>query len=643
MRRWFSIATISIALLGVSLPSLASDLKSIVEDMRASGVLQHEAIESFKDAALLRAVFGVDPLAVEQLLQTGVDPNEAVEGARPLCEVFIDREGRGEPFGADRLDIVRLLVSAGATGDQTCLNGWTPFSLAFYRSAYGAIDLMIDAGLRIGRKDASTVYTHALHDAVKRDSIEELRRLFAAGVHPDHNDAQPMLLAISRLRPHMVAEFLAAGASVAPPEYLTSAVNPRAEDASIVELLLGAGADPNAVDQYDRKPLHLALTYNLTPVVNLLLQSGANPNTHHEDGQPLLGWIQRWEPARNAQIEALVSAHADPHLAPMAPDTSLLTPFARAIARNDVDLVRRLVVAGADVNRQTKSKKYVDCMAKRAQPKPSGPLQIRRSPAPMYRDGCESPVLHPLVQAIDGGMVDMFDALVAHGADTDLRIADRITLLEYAVRHYRGEPFVDRLLRAGASPNQTTDSVWPVVDVNRTLDRPAIWVPPTSENPRLPLLTAAALGGNLKLVERLLQAGADVNATTLDGSTALHCLAGAKPGFVKYEQAAELILRAGADISLHDSKGYTPTTLALQERRGRIYQMLLAQEVDVNQLDGGGRSILSLAIEFTRDKWLVTALIERGAIVRASDVAVAKTVNHPSLLAIVEEAAGTSS
>lgn len=72
---------------------------------------------------------------------------------------------------------------------------------------------------------------------------------------------------------------------------------------TIVELLLKAGADPNAVQQDSFRPLHSAAQNGSTAIVRLLLDYGADPT--HPDAQGRLPWVLADE-AGHADVAAIL-------------------------------------------------------------------------------------------------------------------------------------------------------------------------------------------------------------------------------------------------------------------------------------------------------------------------------------------------
>lgn len=130
---------------------------------------------------------------------------------------------------------------------------------------------------------------------------------------------------------------------------------------------------------------------------------------------------------------------------------------------------------------------------------------------------------------------------------------------------------------------------------------------------------AAAHMSNLKMMDRLLAAGADTNALDRQGETALHQAAltgdsitapyliahGANLEIKKkgteetalalsvqadHSNIAELLLKAGADINCRDARGFTPLMVAAKAKNKRLCQLLLAYRADKNALDRQNRT-----------------------------------------------------
>lgn len=128
-------------------------------------------------------------------------------------------------------------------------------------------------------------------------------------------------------------------------------------------------------------------------------------------------------------------------------------------------------------------------------------------------------------------------------------------------------------------------------------------------------LATAAMHGCLEIVQMLLDAGAVVDRTGLNGKTALYYLADSSAGSVP---VARLLLRAGADPNRHtspdssSSSGGRDTPLLAAVRRDiDFFTLLLETRGDPNQTDGAGQSALHHAVRWNRDK-AVRALLARG-------------------------------
>jgi ankyrin repeat protein len=108
-------------------------------------------------------------------------------------------------------------------------------------------------------------------------------------------------------------------------------------------------------------------------------------------------------------------------------------------------------------------------------------------------------------------------------------------------------------------------------------------------------------------VRALLQTGVDVNATQVDGSTALHWAA--------YNEDAEtvaLLLRAKANVNAVNHYGVPPVAVACTSGSAAIVKLLLEAGADANATMKGGETVLMLASR-SGNVETVKALLARGA------------------------------
>ena len=119
-------------------------------------------------------------------------------------------------------------------------------------------------------------------------------------------------------------------------------------------------------------------------------------------------------------------------------------------------------------------------------------------------------------------------------------------------------------------------------------------------------LHQAVAAGDIAGVQRLLLAGADVNAPDELGATPLH-LAVAEGGIAVVQE----LLAAGAGVNFADNDGLTPLHLAAGWDDATAVNALLSAGANVHARDNGGRvpySLRSSVWSFTRSRALVTAI-----------------------------------
>jgi ankyrin repeat protein len=105
-----------------------------------------------------------------------------------------------------------------------------------------------------------------------------------------------------------------------------------------------------------------------------------------------------------------------------------------------------------------------------------------------------------------------------------------------------------------------------------------------------PEVADAAMKGNQALVRTLLQQKADVNATQIDGATALHWAV-----YRNDLEMAQILIKAGARVEVKNREGITPLYMASLYGNSGLIRSLLSAGADAKQKGPNGETMLMLA------------------------------------------------
>lgn len=352
-------------------------------------------------------------------------------------------------------------------------------------------------------------------------------------------------------------------------------------NAAIVELLLERGADPNTTQRGGESVLMTAARTGKAEPVAALIKRGADVNAKERRGQTALMWAAAEGHAK--VVELLIQAGADIRAA--LPDSGF-TPFFFAAREGRIDVVRALLKAGIDVNEAT---------------------QPRKASAKMPGKGTSA-----LILAVENGHFDLATALLEAGADpNDQRSGfTPLHVMTWVRKPNRGED-------DGAPPPQGSGNMSNLefirklvdygADVNARLTNGKGGAGQYSKAGATPFLMASATA-DTTYMKLLVELGADPMVGNVDnctplmvacgigvGSAAANEVAGEEPEVL---EAAELLLKYGANVNAIDSNGETAMHGAAYKNLPKVVQFLTDRgaKIDVwNQKNKYGWTPLMIA------------------------------------------------
>jgi ankyrin repeat protein len=366
------------------------------------------------------------------------------------------------------------------------------------------------------------------------------------------------------------------------------------DDLDSAKALIDAGADAAAVNRYGVGAVHVASERGDADMLAVLLKHGAAANSVLPDGETALMTAARTGNA--SAIKVLLDAGAEVNAAETwKGQTALMW----AAAENNADAVKTLVAAGADVNARSKGGEF-DALAFAVR---AGALDATRAllEAGANVNGETRGGTSMLVLAAMNAHYELAALLLDHGADpnADTQGWTALHQIAWARRWNRGFnlpgpsktgnldslELVNKLLAAGADINARVHSE-PYDGRRNVLNRIGA----------TPFLLAAKTC-DLPLMRVLLDHGADASITTEEGATAVMVAAGVglwapgeSPGTPEEGLAAvKLAIEAGGDVNAVDANGETAVHGAVY-RGGAVaiieYLASLGAKLDVVNKEG---------------------------------------------------------
>ncbi len=397
-------------------------------------------------------------------------------------------------------------------------------------------------------------------------------------------------------------------------------------DESLVMRLLRAGADVNAMNDYQSSPLSEAAVFGSPAIIQALLKAGANVHAENRDGQTALMIVARTNNVEAAQLLLKRGAKINSHERWRGQ-----SPLMWAAAEGQPEMVKLLIKNRADVNARSTVNNYERQVTAepRMQARPAGgftPLLFaaRRGCAEcaraLIKAGADVNLtdperVTPLLLATLNLSFDTAAVLLDHGADVNkwdtwgrsaLYVAVDMNSLPTGGRADRPSPdktsaleIIERLLKAGANPNLQLKLYPPYRSLRD--DRGADNMLTVGTTP----LLRASKAGDLTVMKLLIDHGANVDLPNVTGITPLMAAAGTGSagldtrGRYKSEaqalEAVKLLVAAGANISAQDRSGLTALHGAASWGWNDLVRQLVAHRADPRTKDSRGRTAADVA------------------------------------------------
>jgi ankyrin repeat protein len=435
-----------------------------------------------------------------------------------------------------------------------------------------------DMSLIIAAKDGDRAAVEALVNGPTKDSVIGTEGAAALVWAATHNDAQ------------MVDILVRAGADVkGANEFGATALYAASENAdpAMVQKLLAAGADANMALPSGETPLMAAARRGNAETASALLSGGADPNAKENNGGHTALMFALSE-RQAAVVEELVKHGADVELA----SNTGFTPLMFAAQQGDVDSARILLHAGAKPNEaQPKTALTALLIASAMTQATTVDLLLDNGANPNAVDANGYAALHRVVRDSDygidlerkGAVLTIVKSLLKHGANPNLRIAqDKEKAAEEVKR--------------GANAFYGK--------------RAALTVTEIVLQGATPLLLAAEVN-NLDVIKTLVDAEADPNIATEQGTTALMMAAGAGTDVQRAREPEERTIAAetakylvdhGANVNAAGQFGWTALHAASYQGLNDVIEYLVSKGAKIDQMDKFGQTPLSISMSvLTKD------------------------------------------
>jgi len=527
---------------------LRSDADAVSQLHREGVSTTRKLLQSDANEELWDAAFEGDLESVKNALEEGADIETRMGEFNETALTVACFEGH--------VDVVDVLIEAGADVNSVDSEGDTPLVGAVYSGELAIVQALLKAG---ASTDAVVLGDgRGLQFRVRTDGDDELEQelLIAAGHRVEGLSGvgeTPLMLASSFGHASIVHVLLAAGARPDQKDefdntalhFASATGGPESEN--ITRALLEAGVDVDVRGYRGRTPLFSAAELGNVEVTEILLAAGADPSLKDDDGETIESLACLCSKAAtydfcvddgcgNGNTKAVI----ENLLGKKLQEDDISKKLWKAAEKGDTTVVKEALDAGADIEYKSGELKATPLGVASLEGHTEVVEVLIAAGADVEASDLEG--VPPLTAAVFGGEVGVVQALLAAGASTR----------RLPPGHGLGLLLENEFLESSQGNGSRAHSL--AVDAEAGI----AGIFGVAETP---LILAAALGEE-RILEALLLGGASPNETDSFNDTALHWVPIWE--WPESEDIAKALLREGAPVNARGNHGSTPLHVAAE-------------------------------------------------------------------------------
>ena len=463
------------------------------------------------------------------------------------------------------LNKIKTLLRNGANIDEDDC-GRTPLYLAIEQNSIEIVLLLISNGASVDVKECYS----PLYLALERGYSDIVKLLIENGANVNHYDMNGddlLEIAIDKKRNDLIPILVSLGAKLFENDWSKLHSAARSGNLEAVKIFVeDFGLDVNSLHCNCLTPLSIAVEDNWFEIVKYLIKKGADVEVPTDSGgdEPVLYHAVQRNDIDMVKLLVLSGADLDPD--------DFVSPIYIAIENRQFEMVELLISLGCDLYKFDENGTLLHNLAS------NGDIEMLEAVSDckinfhcLDEDG--RTLLH---YAAENKNFDMIKFLISKGLRVDDIDQEGISPMQ--ILEKKGEDIIDYLNRVNAKFKdkyhysiQSLINAIKLEDYNHTkkIISSGVNVNWEDEHGNCPIHFAVE-NNDLDIVRLLVESGADVNVVNKIGFTPLHVSAGLDDGF----DVATLLVYYGAKIDWENNEGMTPLDIALDQKDYQLIELL---------------------------------------------------------------------